>query len=52
MLEGANIKLSSVATDIMGVLGRAMIEALINGVNDPQTLSSLAKRGLMKKRMI
>lgn len=50
VLEGANIKLSSVATDIMGVSGRAMIEAIINGVNDPQTLSSLAKRSLKKKK--
>jgi transposase len=50
VLEGANIKLSSVATDIMGVSGRAMIEAIINGINDPQTLSSLAKRSLKKKK--
>jgi transposase len=33
-----------------GVSGRAMIEANINGVNDPKTLSSLAKRGLKKKK--
>ncbi len=37
LLESAQlIKLSSVATDIMGVYGRAMIEALIAGERDPR----------------
>jgi len=49
VLEGANIKLSSVATDIMGVSGRSMIEAIIEGVEDPEVLSKLA-RGRMKKK--
>lgn len=50
VLEGANIKLSSVATDnTMGVSGRSMIEAIINGVDDPQELAGLAKRSLKKK---
>ena len=48
LLESAQlIKLSSVATDIMGVYGRAMIEALIAGERDPQVLAGLA-RGRMK----
>jgi transposase len=47
LLEDALIKLSSVATDIMGVSGRAMIEALIAGQRDPQVLACLA-RGRMK----
>jgi transposase len=47
LLEDALIKLSTVATDIMGVSGRAMIEALIGGQRDPEVLASLA-RGRMK----
>jgi transposase len=47
LLEDALIKLSVVATDIMGVSGRAMIEALIGGERDPQVLAGLA-RGRMK----
>ncbi len=50
VLEGANIKLSSVATDVMGKSGRAMIEAMINGIEDPETLASMAKGRLQKKR--
>jgi transposase len=42
VLEDAGIKLSLVATDIMGVSGRAMITALISGQRDPQTLADLA----------
>jgi transposase len=47
LLEDALIKLSSVATDIFGVSGRAMIEALITGERDPARLASLA-RGRLK----
>jgi len=47
LLEDALIKLSAVATDIMGVSGRAMIEALIAGQRDPKVLAGLA-RGRMK----
>ena len=43
LLEDALIKLSTVATDIMGVSGRAMIEALIAGERDPQVLAGLAR---------
>jgi transposase len=43
LLEDALIKLSTVATDIMGRSGRAMLEALIAGERDPKVLASLAK---------
>ena len=49
LLEDALIKLSSVASDIMGVSGRAMIEALIAGERDPHALAGLAK-GLLRKK--
>ncbi len=47
LLEDAGIKLSSVATDISGVSGRAMLEALIAGQRDPAELAELAKRRLL-----
>ena len=49
LLEDAGIKLSSVATDINGVSGRAMLEALIAGQRDPAALADLAKRRLRRK---
>lgn len=49
VLEGANIKLASVATDILGVSGRAILEELIAGNADEQTLSRLAKGRLRNK---
>lgn len=49
VLEGANIKLSSVASDILGASARAMLEAIIHGTDDPHLLSQLAK-GRMKKK--
>jgi transposase len=45
-LEDANIKLDSVITDIIGVSGRKMIEALIAGEQDPIKLAGLADRRL------
>ena len=45
-LEEANIKLDSVITDILGVSGRRMIEAMITGVRDPYALAALAHRSL------
>jgi len=50
VLEGANIKLSSVARDVVGVSGRAILESLITGQEDPQALAALAKGRLRKKR--
>jgi transposase len=49
LLEDTGIKLSAVASDIMGVSGRAMLEALIRGEADPQVLADLAKRRLRNK---
>src|SRR6188472_2383150 len=49
LLEDALVKLSTVATDIMGVSGRAMIEALIAGQRDAKVLAGLA-RGRMKTK--
>jgi hypothetical protein len=48
VLEDANIKLSSVATDVLGVSGRAMLEALIQGEEDPVKLADLARRRLRR----
>jgi transposase len=41
-LEDANIKLDSVISNIVGVSGRRMLEALIDGQTDPETLAALA----------
>ncbi|MEY9871130.1 transposase [Streptacidiphilus sp. MAP12-33] len=49
LLEDSGIKLSSVASDITGVSGRAMLESLIAGERDPQTLADLAKRRMRHK---
>lgn len=49
VLEDANIKLSSVASDVMGVSGRDMIRAIIEGVTDPKALAELARRRMRIK---
>jgi len=49
VLEDANIKLASVATDVLGVSGRAMLEAMIHGQDDAELLADLAKRRLRAK---
>ena len=49
-LESANRKLASVATDSMGVSGRAILAALLAGETDPGVLAELAKGPLRKKR--
>jgi transposase len=49
LLEQCNIKLSSVASDTLGVSGRLMIEAMIEGEEDPERLADLAQRALRKK---
>ena len=49
LLEDAGIKLSAVASDILGVSGRAMLEALVAGQFDPAVLADLAKRRLRAK---
>lgn len=50
LLEDALIKLSSVATDLLGVSAREMIEALIAGERDPKVLAGLARGRLKAKR--
>ncbi len=49
VLEDANRKLASVATDVLGVSGRAMLEALVAGVTDPEQLADLARARLREK---
>jgi transposase len=49
VLERANIKLASVATDIMGVSARAILAALVEGRADPATMAELAKRRMRSK---
>ncbi len=49
LLEDAGIKLSAVASNIVGVSGRAMLEALIGGQRDPAVLADLAKQRLRHK---
>ncbi len=49
ILQDAGLKLSSVASDILGVSGRAMLTGLVHGTTDPQVLADLAKGRLRKK---
>ena len=49
VLERANIKLAFVISDIMGVSGRAMLEALIAGRAAPAAMAELAKRRMRSK---
>ena len=50
VLEGANIKLSSVISDVMGKSGRDMLEAMIQGEEDPAILSEFAQRRMKQKK--
>jgi transposase len=49
LLETANIKLASVATDVFGVSGQAMLKALIAGNASPEAMARLAKGRLRSK---
>jgi len=49
LLEDTNIKLASVASDILGASGRAILQALIDGESDPRKLADLAQRQLRGK---
>lgn len=49
-LEDAGIRLGSVASDILGVSGRAMLRALVAGERDPEVLAGLARGRLHSKR--
>ena len=48
-LQDAGIKLSSVASEVLGVSARRMLDALISGTHDPEVLAELAKGALRKK---
>ena len=50
VLEWANLKLMSVATDVTGVSARSMLEAILAGQADPQVLAELAKGRMRHKR--
>jgi transposase len=50
VLQDANIKLDSVASDILGMSGQAMLRAIVSGEADPQKLAQLA-RGRMQKKI-
>jgi transposase len=50
VLEGANIKLGSVVSDIMGVSSKDMLRAIADGENDPEKLANFAQRTLKKKK--
>ena len=50
VLEGANMKLAAVATDVLGKSGRDMLTALVEGTTDAAVLADLA-RGLLRKKL-
>jgi len=50
VLEDANIKLASVVTEMTGVSARAMLQAIVEGSEEPEDLSNLARGRLKKKR--
>ena len=50
VLEDANIKLGTVASDVFGVSGRAIVDAIISGQSEPKALAELAKGVLRKKK--
>lgn len=49
LLEGANIKLASVATDVLGVSGRLMLDALVGGETDEKEMAEMAKGRMRSK---
>lgn len=50
VLEGANIKLGSVVSDIMGVSARDMLGAIAEGEDDPEKLANFARRTMKRKK--
>jgi transposase len=50
LLEGANIKLTSVASDVLGVSGRAMLEAIVAGQSSSAEMAELARGRMRDKR--
>lgn len=51
LLESGNIKLGQVASDVLGVSGRAILKALAKGENDPRKLAALAQGKLKEKSL-
>jgi transposase len=49
VLQDAGLKLTTVMTDVLGVSGRAMVEALLHGTTDPVVLADLARGRLRSK---
>jgi transposase len=49
-LEDANIKLASVASDVLGASGRTMLQAIAAGEDDPEKLAQMARKGLNRRR--
>jgi transposase len=49
LLEDANIQLGAVASDVLGKSGRAMLQALLRGEQDPEKLAELARGALRRK---
>jgi len=49
-LEDANIKLTGTITDILGLTGRTILDALVAGETDPERLADLAHRGIKASR--
>jgi transposase len=50
VLEDADIKLASVASDVLGLSGRAMLDALVGGSTDVEAMADLA-RGVLRKKL-
>lgn len=52
VLEDANVKLASVVSDVLGVSGRAILEALVRGESNPEVLAELASQRLKASRQV
>lgn len=50
VLEGANIKVGSVLTDVLGVSGRYMLAAMLEGTKSPEEMAEMAK-GRMRQKL-
>lgn len=50
VLEGANIKLTSVASNVVGASGKSMLQAICDGIEDPKVLAQLAQ-GTMRRKI-
>lgn len=50
VLESANIKLASVASDVNGVSGKAILKAIVEGTSEPEKMAELARGRLKQKR--